>query len=92
MITSSRLLGLRAGRRWEIDFSTQYEPYMKLWVQQALEVGRFPAGLVDLRRWKAGGALGLADLFEIQRKLNFEAGLGWGLNGPGFYLQLGSAF
>lgn len=83
------LLALAAGHRWQIESDEHFNSYYRLAFENFIDSGEGLGGLVNLRHMKLMASFGLGDIFELQRHVTGEVGVGYGLSGFVSYLQIG---
>lgn len=85
-VNQDNLVGFSAAHRWYCCPGDKFEPYARVSVGTYLDGKAELAGLVDLKRWRVRGALGLGESF------NTEVGVGYALAGFDLYIQTGYIF
>lgn len=86
------VLALSVGHRWQTDPDEHFNSYYRVAFENFIDSANGIAGLIHLRHMKAMAAFGLGDIFELQRRVTGEVGVGYGLSGFVSYLQIGYNF
>lgn len=91
-IGGENIVGLIGGRRWYFDRDDFFKSFYKVAIGNYVKSGEMIAGLIHFRHFKILGIFGVADLFEMNRKVYAEAGVGYGEAGLMTQLHVGYLF
>ncbi len=83
------LIGISVGYRWHILPDEHFNSYYRLAFENFIDSGEALSGLLNLRHMKLMASFGFPDIFEFQRRVVGEVGIGGGPTGFVSYLQIG---
>ncbi len=85
-------LGVFATKKWLFQILKNYEPYFSVGGGALFKPSEAIGSLININRYQIRLNAGLEDVFELRRRLRSELGLGIGLLGLSYHLQISYTF